>query len=499
MAEHQAKELRRTQQQGLGRPIISTEMGEHRIVAVGNVVHWSKNWKTFHDFLFDYIKSVFGREWGAVEQKKPLVERHIVMRWNHEIGEYHKEVRKGAPSGKVISTPSTPVLRAYLNLAYNLYLMKHNAELQTALIARLKNANESSFHGAYYETFVAAAFIKAGYDVAFENEQDGSASHCEFAATSKTTKKKFSVEAKSRFRSGPILDASKLKLGVRDKLEAALQKQANHTRVIFIDVNMPETNTPPEKPAWAEPSLAEIRNVEQTMIAAEQDTPNAYVILTNYPYQFDVPGGLQALMEGFNIPEFKLGAQFPSLRAALEARDRHADIAAVFQSMQKHHEIPSTFDGEMPEVKFSSQTPASELKIGQRYLVPNETGAEQPGELENAVVMEPERKAYGVYRMDDNRRVIVSTPLTDDEFAAYKKYPETFFGTVDKNAGRQCRDIIDWYDFFYESYQLTSKEKLLEFMKDAVDLDSLKNLSQEDLAKTYCERLAYGVDRQPRR
>jgi len=134
------------------------------------------------------------------------------------------------------------VLSAYLGLAYNLYLMKHNAKLQRVLIDRLKNPDESSFHGAFYETFVAATFIKAGYEIAFENAQDGSATHCEFVASSASARRKFSVEAKARFR-GSVADTAdpkSLKLGVRDKIEAALQKVANHNRVIFVDVNLPE-------------------------------------------------------------------------------------------------------------------------------------------------------------------------------------------------------------------------------------------------------------------
>jgi hypothetical protein len=43
IAANEAKEARRRQQQGLGRPIISTEFAGHRIVAVGNTVHWSNN------------------------------------------------------------------------------------------------------------------------------------------------------------------------------------------------------------------------------------------------------------------------------------------------------------------------------------------------------------------------------------------------------------------------------------------------------------------------
>src|SRR5258708_5624110 len=46
-----ALEAQREKQQGLGRPIISTVMGESRFVAVGKNVHYAKNCKTFHDFL----------------------------------------------------------------------------------------------------------------------------------------------------------------------------------------------------------------------------------------------------------------------------------------------------------------------------------------------------------------------------------------------------------------------------------------------------------------
>src|ERR1700741_4474942 len=55
-ARLEAKEHQRALQQGLGRPIIAlkTDSGE-RIVAVKNRLLHSKKWKTFHDFLCDYI------------------------------------------------------------------------------------------------------------------------------------------------------------------------------------------------------------------------------------------------------------------------------------------------------------------------------------------------------------------------------------------------------------------------------------------------------------
>jgi len=56
------------------------------------------------------------------------------------------------------------------------------------------------------------------------------------------------------------------------------------------------------------------------------------------------------------------------------------------------------------------------------------------------------------------------------------------------------------YDWFYRSYGEASKERLLELMKNAVGIQRLKQLSQQDLAELYCEGLAssaIGPDRVP--
>ena len=158
LEEHKAREAQRERQQGLGRPIISTEAHDHRMVAVGNRVFFSKNWRTFHDFLFEYIKDILGREWGAAEQAKPLGQRHPIMQWNAKLG----ELPRARPRGEVETGIGSAAVAAYLGLAYNLYLLAHNVEIQSRLIQRLKNPG--TFWGAYYETFVASVFIKAGFD-----------------------------------------------------------------------------------------------------------------------------------------------------------------------------------------------------------------------------------------------------------------------------------------------------------------------------------------------
>ena len=67
--EHEAKQKRFKTLYGDVKPIISIDH-QGQFVAVGNRLHFSKKWKTFHDFLFDYIANCLTSEWGNVENKK---------------------------------------------------------------------------------------------------------------------------------------------------------------------------------------------------------------------------------------------------------------------------------------------------------------------------------------------------------------------------------------------------------------------------------------------
>jgi len=51
LSRQEAAELIRRQQQGLGNPIVALKMNCQQVVAAGNTLYWSANWKTFADFL----------------------------------------------------------------------------------------------------------------------------------------------------------------------------------------------------------------------------------------------------------------------------------------------------------------------------------------------------------------------------------------------------------------------------------------------------------------
>src|SRR3990172_1900878 len=166
--KHKAQELQRQKQQGLGRPIISIEYKGYRFVAVGNQWKYGK-WKSFYDFLADYIKLALGEEWGNANIAKPSAKRHPVIQSHHKVCRLLSAHAKEPET--LFSAPITGAVSAYYRLAYNLYLIAHNGkDIQTRLLARLRN--KGNFQGAYYETQVAAWLIRAGFELEFEDEQD---------------------------------------------------------------------------------------------------------------------------------------------------------------------------------------------------------------------------------------------------------------------------------------------------------------------------------------
>ncbi len=474
----EAQEKQREQQQGKGRPIISAEMNGIRFVAVGNQLHYSDKWKTFHDFLFAYLTSILDQEIGNDELRKPLQERHPIAQWYHHLCLCQQQTIK--VPGKVSAVPALGAVSAYLELAYNLYLLAHNEEIHNALLKRL--LHKEQFRGAYYETFVAASLIKAGCDLEFENETDSSRSHCEFTATFRTTHNRYSIEAKARQPGKP---AGK----IGGQLYNALCKQADGPRVVFIDINVPDPSTDLEKAQWFDDAMQTLREKENTMTIAGQPAPPAYVFVSNYPYEHCLHSSnyrCAIFAEGFKIPGFKDNTLFPSIRAVLSERERHVDMFALLQSFRTHHGIPVTFDAEIPAFAFGSSV--QRLLIGEKYLLPGENGTEIIGELIDAVVAEKSGLVYGFYKIEAGNNVICTCPLTADELAAYKQFPDTFFG-VDRPQGKNINDRVKLFDWFFSQYQKCSKEGLLNLMRAAADIEALKNMDQKELAITYCERL----------
>lgn len=467
----------RQRQQGLGRPIISGQLGKRRIVAVKNRLLHAEGWKTFHDFLLEYIKIALGRDWGNAEIAKPLQDRHPILQWYDRV--YQSQAALGT-AGKISEMPANGAVMAYLLLAYDLYALDHNAELQEKLVNRLRHPDQ--FLAARYEVFVAAALIRAGFTIEFEDEDDRRSSHCEFVATYMKTGKKFSVEAKCRAENG------KFRLG--KQLCRALKKSANHERIVFIELNIPDTIGSEDIPPELERAISAVQAFEGRKIDGHA-LPDAYVIITNSPWHYHLEEEqvrFFAGAEGFQIPDFGQDIAFPSLRDAIKAREKHHAVFAIMDSLREHRIPPATFDGEIPEFAFGDADPRTRLLIGQQYAIPGPNGAPRVGTLTSACVDETKSVAMAAFYYDDGSADIQSVPLTAAELSAWRKYPETFFGRTEQSP--KIEDPLDLYDFMLASYSKTPAERLLEFLANAPDFAQLRGLSQPELASIYAERLA---------
>lgn len=467
----QAREALRQSQQGKGKPIISAEFKGFRFTAVGNRIHYAKNHKTFVDFLGHYIRTVLGAKWGNAEIAKPLQDRHPILQWYDALCALQKANMK-KPAGEIQDCPLTGLVCAYYGLAYNLYLLQHNVELQDYLIRRLKQRD--SFYAAYYETYVAAWFILAGFELRLENEQDSTRTHAEFIAT--RDGQSYSVEAKTR-------QPGKTHFDIGNQLYAALCIEAQHPRVIFIDMNV---DADADLQALGDEAVAAIHGREERLTVRGKPAPPAHVYVTNQPYhlaldQTRLPG--VCLAAGFKIPDFGHGAQFPSYTEAYKASRKYAALNDVQKAMVSYR-IPVTFDGEIPEFAFGAAE--RRFTIGDPIQVADGVVMK----LDSGIVAEFERKAYLVVTDEAGQSRIMTAELSDAEVAAYKAHPETFFGRVAK-VSKDAKEPMDLYEFFYNGYKETPRKKLLEFMNDAPDIEELKTLTEEELRYTYAERLTH--------
>ena len=303
---HKADERIREEQQGLGRPIVALKAHGQQFVAVGNKLHYSPKWKTFPDFLVNYIGGVLDPAWGNAELAKPFAERHPIVQWYDAYCRYQQATIKtpGVPAQAMV----TGVVACFLGLAYSLYLLDHNVELQKRLLARLKIPDQ--FQGAYYELIVANILIRAGFELALEDETDGNSKHCEFSARSKRTGKKYWVEAKMRSVAGLLgkthrdgtTDPNPLNRFI-PQLNKALAKPAADERLIFIDLNTDPTVEADGKPPWIE-TLG--KRLEQHEKKELPQGVSAYVFVTNFPFhrRLSEPASLVGVPYGLGIPDF---------------------------------------------------------------------------------------------------------------------------------------------------------------------------------------------------
>lgn len=339
LAEAQRREAERIQKYGHVGPPISKKFNGETFVAVGSRLLHHPKWKTFHDFLFCYIGAVFEKDWFAAELSEALEKRHPLMQWYQVWFDFWAAHRNDVALGEIKKVESPPAqISALLSFAYDLYTLEHHSLLPKLLVERLQR--KDLFQGARYEAYVAAAMVRAGFTITLEDETDLSATHCEFTATHIQTGKQFSVEAKSRHRSGYLGQSGspkpleEIEADITGLLVAALRKNAKHDRIVFIDINVPPSEAFILESDWFGKIASQVTRLEKN--PQTKGLPPAIVFLTNFPYHFMENGdplhGSSAVFTGFNVPEFHgdnaslVQAKFPEILALHDSVLRHTGV-----------------------------------------------------------------------------------------------------------------------------------------------------------------------------
>ena len=489
----EAASQQRRLQQGFGKPIQSYPVQNGRMIVIGRALMIGR-WSTFTEFLLDYFAERIGREWIASEMKLGDA-AHPIAQWAIEA---NKHTRNQPHGTGVIKRRVNNAARSLLSAAYNLYLIEHHYEqYDQPLLERLLNRLRirEGFFASLSETNAAAAFLKAGFFLEYEDDlRPGQ--HAEFTATYTQTDRRFSVEVKTR--SGPDNGGDlRSRLKLKNKLSQALKKNLPWMRVVFIDLNIPEIITDANDPSVGE-LLAQIEEAENTLKINGAPAPPAYLFLINQPFHYNL-----AAMEGaalIGALGFKLDAFQPrsaTFRQIILGREQHPEMYRLIESMKIHSEPPATFDGQHPEFAFDPQAGHARWLIGNEYLVPGLNNEEVMATLQNATVSTEMKTMHGVFQAN-GVNFVVQAPMTDAELAAYLRSPETFFGIV-QHVGRRANNAFEMAEFFYENYKNTSKERLLEFLKDHPAIEGLRNLSQKDLAVFVSEQWALSAEEQAKR
>ena len=495
LAENQ--ETIRKKQQGEGRGIVSVKHGDYQIVATGNTLHFSKNWRTFTDFLLDHIKNVLGHDWGNAEIQKDPEDRHVIIRWYQELCLYQEQQKRDADG--LYESEMNGVVYCYVGLAYNLYLIRHNVELQDRLVARLKDQRQ--FQGAYYELIVANTLIRAGFELELEDEQDETQKHCEFSARSKITGEKYWVEAKMRSVSGLMgktkVDSAKGENPLSQltkHLNQALAKPAPDRRMIFIDVNA-EPQGDSTEPDWAGKATRRLDAKEKALRPHDE----AYLFVTNFAFhraldETRIKGA--ALAYGLGIPDFgKAGTVL--LPDWYRSKQKHIDAHNVMEALRSYPQIPDTFDGTPSSEAFGRQVSGRLLK-GETYFFKDVEESGLLGTVTSVAVFESEKKAMVSVSAVGGRPVILEAKLSDSEVADYIRYGPEYFGE-DPRSGRKLSDVFELYEHLVEIHLDTPRGRLLAQAKDRPGLHRLESLDHEDLVLEFCAGLAITIEAHAKR
>lgn len=226
---------------GSVRQIVTFKHNDNRLVAVGPEIHASRHWKTFTEFLLEYIWLISDKEWQIRAREEHGESRHPIFLLHDSVKAFDKKAPRSA-DGFYLG-PGCGAMNAFVHLSYDLYTLRHHSSLQRTVLDRLTRFR-GQYQGARYELFVAACMVRAGFNLEFEDDADLTRKHLEFDAVDKVSGIRIGVEAKSKQRHGILGFQAKegrfnSKPGLQSLVKSIHLKDISQPTIGFIDINLP--------------------------------------------------------------------------------------------------------------------------------------------------------------------------------------------------------------------------------------------------------------------
>jgi hypothetical protein len=247
-----------------------------KLRAVRNKIYARPHHETLQDFQINHLLWLLGKDWFYLETAKPLEQRHIVLRWRHELN-LGPASRVSAIVRRVLQAPEIGEAEALQVLADDVYQLAQALDIPSKVIERLRNLTE--FQTVRYEILAASLFARRGFQIEFIDDTAGR--NPVFIVSRGTERIAFA--AKSRHRAGVLFErgafADDAPAEIKRLYESALgQNPGGLPFVVFIDVNLPLT---PQVP------IIEKNGVREAMQAFDHKIhSDAALILTNFGWYF---------------------------------------------------------------------------------------------------------------------------------------------------------------------------------------------------------------------
>lgn len=478
LAAHEASEIVRRYQQGLGRPIISTEMHDFRLVAVGKQVKWSKGWRFFTDFLIDHLKDTIGRPWAteALREGKD----HPIFSWLRTMSDIAAANR--SVGAVAFRSNCKGHLGALWRLGYALYLIEHNDQMDQKIIRRLRAP--VSFRAAYHETQIAAVFAISGFVIKMAEIGRRSEASPEFWAK-RESGLRYAVEAKCKdgWKSSPeVTDSvfqSELRQWIRDQLYKASAKKLTNP-VYCLELSLFADLSGDQWKVVADKIREILKEAENLRIKGRPPIP-AYVIITN---NADVLGHQEfqvnrvAMLFGFCMQDWFDNGVEVEVECAFDSHDKHRDIHAIFKHLEEIDEIPQSFDGLPVILDEHGNNISMKVKVGSRIQYTDTTGISRTGLVYDVATANNE--AWLCVESDGEHHM-VKMPLDPHEIEAVRKYGDAVFGKPEEKRKNLEGDPFKFYDWITSVYRDYDRAALLIQIKNHRDFEMFSALPTDEL------------------